>query len=1010
MKPSRSLLQNVVLAMRREDPARIWERRAPLTPDAVHHLVEKDGVEVLVEPCERRVFTAHEYEKAGAKITSSFDRAHVVIGIKENPMDALAGQRAPVAHGNIPRTQVMFSHTAKGQTYNTGLLSQFVAPTDGVLAPSAAEFEKTLELWPRLIDYELLTNDKGKRTVGFGWYAGVAGVLESLSAMAHAHLELGIASPFLYTPRPHTLPCLERLRVALREVGQWISTQGTPRALGPLVICVTGTGNVAQGCLSILDDLPLKKIDVRELESLIYLVHAKPQDYLVRKDGKSYDREDYYANPSEWQSLFGERIMPYVTLFLNGTGWASGFPSILTTQQLSNAISKAQSLGIPSAVTRARCIGDISCDIGGGLEFLERSTTISEPTYKFAVSDTSGDITMMSVDILPTALPLDASRHFSKEFFPYLRTLINQVGKSNNKGGGEELARALERATIASNGKLKEKHQWLQPAVDQWHQEQRGVKGIHTNDSVQVGGTGANGIRGVKKKKMVMFGSGMVAGPAVEEIAKRGDVELVIATNLLGEAQKLAIRYGQEHNNIKYRIVDVAKKETYEHLVNEADVVISLLPAAYHVDIAEMCISGKKHLVTASYISEPMRHLHDRALSADVLLLNEIGLDPGIDHCSAISLINDLKAKGKQVVSFTSFCGGLPAPDSIFDTSSSSTMKKRAVPLKYKFSWSPVGVLRAANQGVRYLLNEKVVKLPGEELLRSGFPRLPISIGKEGEGDGVELEGMPNRDSLPYRETYGLRGEEGESLRTLVRGTLRYPGFCTLMQSFKDIGLLEDGRKIQIGEWSEFLRQVLAVKLGSSSSLGLDGRDKRSLESALRDVQGVGEKQYEEMMGALEWLGLLNGGGGGGGGKKMMVPMKEATPLELFAMVLGNKLKYGPMERDMVVLSHEVIVRNNQNQQHQHQLPQEEVHRSTLVAYGDESASAMAKTVGLPVAFAALDVLDGKVGMRGVCGPNEREIYESVLGRLEEVGLGMVESVDLVGREGLRTVEESLRG
>lgn len=141
----------------------------------------------------------------------------------------------------------------------------------------------------------------------------------------------------------------------------------------------------------------------------------------------------------------------------------------------------------------------------------------------------------MSVDILPTTLPLDASQHFSKEFFPYLRTLINSVGKSSERKdcqAGEELTRALERATIASSGKLEKKHQWLQPAVDRWHQEKRGVKGIYTSASVQVGGTGADIIRGVKKKKVLMFGSGMVAGPAVQEIAKRGDVELVIGKKI----------------------------------------------------------------------------------------------------------------------------------------------------------------------------------------------------------------------------------------------------------------------------------------------------------------------------------------------------------------------------------------------------------------------------------------------------------------------------------------------
>lgn len=178
MRPTRKALQKLTLGLRREDPNRIWERRAPLTPDAINQLLEEEDVEVVVEPCERRVFTNTEYEKAGAKLSPLLDHAHILVGIKETPMDALARQRAPVrlstANGDIPRTHVMFSHTAKGQTYNTGLLSQFAAPTDRVLGESAAQFEKKMELWPRLIDYELLTNDEGKRTVGFGWFEWLA--------------------------------------------------------------------------------------------------------------------------------------------------------------------------------------------------------------------------------------------------------------------------------------------------------------------------------------------------------------------------------------------------------------------------------------------------------------------------------------------------------------------------------------------------------------------------------------------------------------------------------------------------------------------------------------------------------------------------------------------------------------------------------------------------------------------------------------------------------------------
>jgi alpha-aminoadipic semialdehyde synthase len=240
------------------------------------------------------------------------------------------------------------------------------------------------------------------------------------------------------------------------------------------------------------------------------------------------------------------------------------------------------------------------------------------------------------------------------------------------------------------------------------------------------------------------------------------------------------------------------------------------------------------------------------------------------------------------------------------------------------------------------------------------------------------------------------------------------------MQSFKDLGLLEDSEKISIGSWGSFLSSALSAKLKSSCGFDVD-MNNRSLETIMREalpwnqIQDLSDKTaFSQTLHALEWLGLWSANGSTKDAMSgLFVPMNAHTPLELFAMVLGHKLRYAATERDMVVLSHEVIVRGPNGSPTQEEV--EEVHRSSLVAYGDESASAMARTVGLPVAFAALDVLDGKMKTRGVSGPSEREVYESVLGRLEEAGLGMVESCEVVkkggGASGMMsgTVEESLR-
>ncbi|KAJ7696052.1 Saccharopine dehydrogenase-domain-containing protein [Mycena rosella] len=955
LKPTPQL----VVGLRREDPARIWERRSPLTPDAVKRLVLEHRVIVHVEHCDRRVFRDHEFVQAGAIIKENLQDAHILVGIKETPLPDLITSPVKDLSGNdtmCSRTHLMFSHTAKGQTYNTALLSEFVAKDPGIED----------RLLPRLIDYEHLTDDDGKRTVGFGWFAGVAGVLESLSAMAHAHLEIGVASPFIYTPRPHTLPSLDRLRASLREIGTRIANEGTPRTLGPFIIGLTGTGSVSNGCLSMLSELPIEHVSVKDLNGLvsqqaanlrkIYLVHAKPQDYLKRLDGNEYDRDHYYEHPQVYRSTFSTDIAPYLTLFLNGVGWAPSYPRLMTSVDLIETLSRAKAIG----GARFTNIGDISCDPGGGLEFLPRSSTLSSPFYKTrpsALPDYLPSIQMMAVDILPASIPFDASEHFSNALLPYLGTLIDRY--RSTKWG--VLGPALDRATIAAEGRLAEKHYWLQESVTKFRAEGPPIVATPPAAPVEVtsddGGV-VIGSMGVGKKKMLLLGTGMVAGPAVEEIARRVDVELIIASNSYIEAAKLA----QHYPNVQYRVMDIKEKDSYERLISGADVVISLLPVGLHASVAEACIKHKKHLVTASYITPAMQALHAKALAADVLLLNEIGLDPGIDHCSAISLISKLRSEGKRIVSFTSFCGGLPAPD-VAD-----------VPLRYKFSWNPRGVLTAALNEAKYKLANEIWFVPPSGLLRSYFPAVPIT-------EEFRLEGLPNRDSVPYLKTYELG--DVKDIRTVLRGTLRYPGFSKLLESFRILGFLETNKLIRLERWSTFISQSLALQgpVGDPWKEIVKHALKPPAIAALHD--------------ALEWLSLVPESQATPAPMPPL-PSESMTPLDIFAYLLSFKLRYLPHERDMVVLSHEVIAFKPGGV--------EEVHKSSLITYGTSEATAMARTVGLPVAIAALAVLDGKVPVRGVAMPSDPSVYNEVLARLEEVGLGMKEEVI----PGVRSIERSL--
>ncbi|EGN97202.1 hypothetical protein SERLA73DRAFT_169625 [Serpula lacrymans var. lacrymans S7.3] len=943
----------LTIGIRREDPSRIWERRCPITPQGVEQLVRSDRVKVLIQDCDRRIFPIDDFLKAGACIHPTLTPAHIVLGIKETPLSELVISPliAPDTNSehSVPRTHLMFSHTIKGQEYNMNLLSRFLGNSEEG------------KLLPRLIDYELLTGDDGKRTVGFGWFAGVAGALESLSAMAHSHLELGIASPFLYTPRPHTHPSVPSLRASLRAIGEAINQNGTPKSLGPFVVCVTGTGQVSQGALSILSELPVINIRVEDLPSVvnnpdtdlhkIYIVHVLPQDYLSRVDRNGYDRDDYYQHPEQYISNFHTRVAPYLTLFLNGIGWTPAHPRLMTNEQLVVALTKAKEIG----KARFSCIGDISCDVEGGLEFMPRASTLSDPFFSTRPDMLPAhlpSVQIMSVDILPASLPLDASEHFSSVLMPYLKTLIGWYRRENLEG--EQYSEAVNRATVTQGGKLKGKHAWLHDPLQKW----ASTVALNGSPSTPTRRSAVSEQQPqLRKKNVLMLGSGMVAGPAVDQICKRSDIELIVASNCADEANRVT----RQHSNSNSIIVDMNDACKISSLISNADLVISLLPVSFHPSVAELCIKHRKHLVTASYISPAMQALHERAQAADVLLLNEIGLDPGIDHCSAISLLTKLKAQNKRIVSFTSFCGGLPAPESA------------DVPLGYKFSWSPRGVLSAALNSARFKLNGKVWEIPGEDVLKIHFPNVPVS-------NVLKLEGIANRDSLAYASAYRLG--RMDDLRTVLRGTLRYPGFSDLMHSFKSLGLLDTISSINLESWNSLACASLEKRLGLPVKNNLP-----SIISAASEV--IPSSRIDPLLEALDWLSLTPHSSSAS--PLPPLPNKPTAPIDLFTTILAHKLKYGPKERDMVVLSHEIVAQTlSASSATLH--GNEEIHTSSLIVYGNDSASAMARCVGLPVAFAALGVLDGNVSVRGVHGPDNEILYTSVLKGLESVGLDMKES------------------
>ncbi len=438
-------------------------------------------------------------------------------------------------------------------------------------------------------------------------------------------------------------------------------------------------------------------------------------------------------------------------------------------------------------------------------------------------------------------------------------------------------------------------------------------------------------------KKVLVLGAGLVSGPLVHYLLDQDGFEVTVASRTVEKAQRLV---GDAANGIAKR-VDVTDEASLEDLISQADLSISLLPYVYHPLVARLCVKHKKQMVTASYVKDEMRALDEEAKRAGVILLNEIGVDPGIDHMSAMKVIDHIRNNGGELVSFSSYCGGLPAPDANDN------------PFGYKFSWSPRGVVLAGKNPARFLKNGEVVDIPGEELFANHWP---VEI----EGFGT-LEGYPNRDSIPYIDTYGVHG-----VKSMFRGTLRYPGWCETLKKIAELGLLDETEREDLSGLS--LAQFTAKMIGSSSA---------NLKADVSTFLHIDEGSF--VISNLEWLGLFSDDS---------VPAGAKSPLDVLAGRMLEKMQYAPGERDMLIMQHEFIAKYPDRT---------EKTTSTMIDYGiPHGDTSMSRTVGLPAAIATRLILEGKINLTGVQVPVMPEIYEPVLAELDSMGIKFTEKTEVI--------------
>jgi saccharopine dehydrogenase-like NADP-dependent oxidoreductase len=437
-------------------------------------------------------------------------------------------------------------------------------------------------------------------------------------------------------------------------------------------------------------------------------------------------------------------------------------------------------------------------------------------------------------------------------------------------------------------------------------------------------------------KNILVLGAGLVARPLVHYLLDQPDFHVTVASRTLSKAEDLV---GGRPNGTALAFDITQDGERLGELVAQTDVAISMLPYIYHIQVAEACIEHSAHLVTTSYVKEEMQALDEAAREAGIILLNEIGLDPGIDHMSAMRIIDAIHDEGGKIVGFRSYCGGLPAPEA------------NTNPYGYKFSWSPRGVLLAGRNEARYLEDGEVVEVPNERLFAT---RHTVPVGEIGE-----LDAYPNRDSLPYIERYAI-----PEVRTMYRGTLRYPGWCETWETFVNLGLLDLKEREDL-EGMTF-RQLMAALL--------DRPEAEDLERELAERLDVDPES--EVMERFRWLGLLD---------DVPVPAQR-TILDVLANCMQEKLQYEEGERDMIVLLHDFVAQYPDRQEHI---------TSTLLDFGIPGGdTAMARTVGLPAAIATRFILEGDINLTGVHIPVIPEIYDPVLDELEQLGVQMEEHVE----------------
>jgi saccharopine dehydrogenase-like NADP-dependent oxidoreductase len=441
----------------------------------------------------------------------------------------------------------------------------------------------------------------------------------------------------------------------------------------------------------------------------------------------------------------------------------------------------------------------------------------------------------------------------------------------------------------------------------------------------------------VKLYNILVLGAGRVAKPCVQYLLRHSNFKVMVIDRDISNAKRII------GNHFRAKAFKASEIEEFKTMISESDVVINLLPSSLEPQIAKLCIAAGKPMVGTNYVREELQSLNQEAVKSNVIILSELGLDPGIDHMSAVRTIHQIQNKGGMVKGFYSWCGALPASES------------NTNPFGYKISWSPAGLIGTCERPAEFLKNGKKVNIPGSYLMGNYSFKEFSDLGW--------FEEYPNGNSFPYIELYGLNG-----VKDIYRATIRYIGWCETMKKLGLLGMFKEEEKSLKGL---SCKQFTAQLIGASNDSDLPAKV----------AEYLGLDTYSAVLKKIEWLGLFS---------NELLPYAKGSNKDILSYLFLKKLKFGAGERDLVIMQHEYIA----------DFPGENMtkkYTSTFIDYGNaDKDTSVARTTGIPPAIGAKLIVEGKITRKGVVIPVYEDIYGPILLELENEGINFLEKEELL--------------